>query len=38
VNGTPTQAVDPAKVLDCRRAFVPFPSNLSPLGATWAPP
>ena len=38
VNGTPTQAVDPAKVLDCRRAFVPFPSNLSPTGATWGPP
>ena len=35
VNGTPTQAVEPAKVLDCRYAFVPFPSNLSPRGATW---
>jgi polygalacturonase len=38
VNGTPTQAVDPAKVLDCRHAFVPFPSNLSPRGATWNGP
>ncbi len=38
VNGTPTQAVEPAKVLDCRRAFVPFPSNLSPIGSTWTQP
>ena len=38
VNGTPTQAVEPAKVLDCRRAFVPFPSSLSPIGATWTQP
>ena len=36
--GVPTQAVDPAKVLDCSRAFVDFPaigaSNL--FGSTWA--
>jgi len=38
VNGTPTQAVAPAKVVDCRRAFVPFPSDLSPKGATWTQP
>jgi hypothetical protein len=36
VNGSPTQAVSASKVLDCRFAFVPFPSPLSPNGATWA--
>ena len=35
VNGSPTQAVSPARVLDCSRAFVPFPSNLNPNGTTW---
>ena len=35
VNGAPTQAVSPARVLDCSRAFVPFPSNLNPNGTTW---
>jgi polygalacturonase len=38
VNGAPTQAVDPSKVVDCRYAFVPFPSRLSPKGATWTQP
>jgi len=38
VSGTPTQAVEPTKVVDCSRAFVPFPSNLSPNGATWLKP
>jgi hypothetical protein len=36
--GTPTQAVDGSKVLDCSRAFVDFPaigaSNL--FGSSWA--
>jgi hypothetical protein len=38
VNGAPTQAVEPAKVVDCRYAFVPYPSRLSPFGATWLQP
>lgn len=38
VAGTPTQAVEPGKVVDCSRAFVPFPSNLSPNGASWVKP
>ena len=35
VNGTPTQAVAPSRVVDCSRAFVPFPSNLNPNGTAW---
>ena len=34
VTGAPTQAVDPSKVVDCSRAYVPFPSPLSPFGST----
>jgi polygalacturonase len=37
VNGTATQAVDQAKVVDCRWAFVDFPSPTSPAGMTWGP-
>jgi polygalacturonase len=37
VIGTSTQAVDPAKVVDCRWAFVDFPSPTSPAGMTWGP-
>ena len=35
VNGTPTQAVNANKVVDCSRAYVPYPSSLSPWGAQW---
>jgi polygalacturonase len=35
VNGMPTRAVDPSKIVDCSHAFVPFPSALSPSGTTW---
>ena len=37
VKGTPTQAVDPSKVVDCTWAFVDFPSPTSPNGTTWNP-
>ena len=37
VQGTPTQAVDPSKVVDCDWAFVDFPSPTSPSGTTWGP-
>jgi hypothetical protein len=37
VTGMPTQAVDPAKVVDCTWAFVDFPSPTSPAGTTWNP-
>ena len=37
VDGTPTQAVDPSKVVDCSWAFVDFPSPTSPSGTTWGP-
>jgi len=37
VNGTATQAVDQSKVVDCRWAFVDFPSSTSPAGTTWGP-
>ena len=37
VSGTPTQAVDPSKVVDCTWAFVDFPSPTSPSGTTWNP-
>ena len=37
VKGTPTQAVDPSKVVDCTWAFVDFPSPTSPMGTTWGP-
>jgi len=37
VTGMPTQAVDPAKVVDCSWAFVDFPSPTSPAGTTWNP-
>jgi polygalacturonase len=34
VAGSPTQAVDPSKVVDCSRAYVPFPSPISIFGST----
>jgi polygalacturonase len=37
VAGTATQAVDSSKVVDCRWAFVDFPSSTSPAGTTWNP-
>jgi polygalacturonase len=37
VSGTATQAVDQSKVVDCRWAFVDFPSSTSPAGTTWGP-
>ena len=37
VAGAATQAVDQAKVVDCRWAFVDFPSPYSPNGTTWGP-
>jgi polygalacturonase len=37
VNGTATQALDAANVLDCSKAFVDFPSPTSPFGTTWSP-
>ena len=37
MNGTSTQAVDQSKVVDCRWAFVDFPSSTSPAGTTWGP-
>jgi len=35
VKGAATRAVDPARVVDCSRAFVDFPSPTSPNGTTW---
>jgi len=35
LKGAPTQAVDPSLVVDCRHAFVDFPSTTSPFGAGW---
>jgi polygalacturonase len=37
VDGTATQAVDTSKVVDCRWAFIDFPSSTSPAGTTWTP-
>jgi polygalacturonase len=37
MDGTATQAVDQSKVVDCRWAFVDFPSSTSPAGTTWGP-
>jgi polygalacturonase len=37
VDGTATQAVDSSKVVDCRWAYVDFPSSTSPAGTTWTP-
>ncbi|TMH07900.1 MAG: endopolygalacturonase [Betaproteobacteria bacterium] len=37
VNGAATQALNPANVLDCSKAFVDFPSPTSPFGTTWPP-
>jgi polygalacturonase len=37
VDGTPTRAVDPSRVVDCSDAFVDFPSLTSPGGTTWQP-
>jgi len=37
VDGTATQAVDSSKVVDCRWAFIDFPSSTSPAGTTWTP-
>ncbi len=37
VNGAAIQALDPANVLDCSKAFVDFPSPTSPFGTTWPP-
>ncbi len=37
VDGAATQAVDTSKVVDCRWAFVDFPSSTSPAGSTWSP-
>ena len=37
VRGTATLDVDIARVLDCSRAYVDFPSPTSPFGTTWAP-
>ncbi|HUL60488.1 MAG TPA: glycosyl hydrolase family 28 protein [Anaeromyxobacteraceae bacterium] len=35
VNGAATRSVDPARTVDCSRAFVDFPSPTSPDGVTW---
>ncbi len=35
VNGSASQAVDPAKVVDCSRAYVDFPTMTYPGGTTW---
>jgi polygalacturonase len=37
LTGAAARDADPAKVLDCSRAFVDFPSPTSPFGTTWLP-
>ena len=37
LTGAAAKEADPAKVLDCSRAFVDFPSPTSPFGTTWLP-
>ncbi|MBS2021562.1 MAG: endopolygalacturonase, partial [Deltaproteobacteria bacterium] len=35
VNGKATHAIDPDKIVDCRHAYVDFPTLTSPNGTTW---